>query len=104
MVHRSNGAGISLSGHWSLSGVVLQMATLPTFDRLEDGLGKLFRIDCSGIRSVDMTGLQLLYVWIQCAGIRGMKAVLINLPEFMQQTINRLGLEKCFSAFYANAA
>jgi ABC-type transporter Mla MlaB component len=104
MAHRSNGAGINLSGHWNLSGVVLQIASLPTLDKVESGLGKFFNIDCSEIRSIDMSGLQLLYVWMQCARLRGMKAMLINLPEIMLQALKRPGLEKCFSDFCADVA
>jgi len=44
MVHRSNGTGINLSGHWNLSGVVLQIASLPSLDKLESGLEKFFNI------------------------------------------------------------
>ena len=103
MANQGNGAGFKLSGNWNLSGVVLQIESLSTFHQLESGLEKLFCIDCSEISSVDMSGLQLLYVWMQCVSLRGGKPELINLPEGMQETINRLGLEKCFSDFYMEA-
>jgi ABC-type transporter Mla MlaB component len=99
MEYRSNGVEINLSGHWNVSGVVLQIASLPTLDKVDSGLGKYFKINCSEIRSIDMSGLQLLYVWIQCASLCGMKAMLINLPEVMLKAIKRLGLERCFSIF-----
>jgi len=103
VTNQTNCAGIKLSGHWNLSGVVLQIESLSTLHKLSSGLEKLYRIDCSEINSVDMTGLQLLYVWMQCISLRGLKPELINLPEGMQQTIKRLGLEKCFSDFYTDA-
>jgi len=94
--------GIDLSGHWNLSGVVKQMESLPVLLHLESGREKLYRIDCSGISSIDMSGLQLLYVWMQCVSMRGVKPALINLPAGMQQTIKTLGLENCFSDFYTD--
>ena len=94
--------GIALSGHWNLSGLVQQIESLPVLHHLESGREDLYRIDCSGISSVDMSGLQLLYVWMQCVGMRGAKPALINLPAGMQQTIKTLGLENCFSDFYTD--
>jgi len=96
--------GIALSGHWNISGVVHQMASLPVLHHSEFGRDNLFRIDCSEISSVDMSGLQLLYVWMQCVSMRGVKPALVNLPEGMHQTIKRLGLEKCFSDFYTDSS
>jgi ABC-type transporter Mla MlaB component len=91
--------GINLSGHWNLSGLVHQIESLSDVHQLEPHPGRLYRIDCSEIRSVDMSGLQLLFVWIQCIRMRGVKPELINLPDGMQQTIKTLGLENCFSDF-----
>jgi len=99
MSNHAYGTGIKLSGHWNLSGLVHQIESLSTIQQPESGLGKLFRIDCSEINSVDRSGLQLLYTWMQCVSMRGVKPALINLPEGMQQTIRTLGLENCFSDF-----
>lgn len=100
MANCINGTGIKLTGHWNLSGLVHQIESLSTLHKLEHGLGKHFRIDCSEINSVDRSGLQFLYVWMQCIGMRGVKPELVNLPEDMQQTIKTLGLENCFSDFH----
>jgi anti-anti-sigma regulatory factor len=100
--NHTNETGIKLSGHWNLSGVVHQIESLPTLPQLESGREKLVFIDCGEIRSVDMCGLQLLYVWMQCISLRGVKPELINLPEGMQQTIKQMGLEKCFTDFYTD--
>jgi anti-anti-sigma regulatory factor len=97
-------ADVKLTGNWNLSGVVLQIESLSTLHKLESGLEKIFRIDCSEINSVDMSGLQLLYVWIQCVSLRGVKPELINLPEGMQKAIKRLGLTNSFSEFFTDAA
>lgn len=87
---------IDLSGHWNLSEVVHQIKSLPTMCELESGEDECFRIDCSKISSIDISGLQLLYVWMQCVSLRGVKPKLINVPKDMHQTIKKLDLEKCF--------
>src|SRR5690242_11273841 len=102
MANRITSTGIKLSGNWNLSGVVVQIEALSTLHHLESGLEKLFmekliNVDCSDISSVDLSGLQLLHVWMQCISLRGAKPELINLTEDMQQTIRRFGLEKWFA-------
>lgn len=66
MAHYTNGTGITLTGHWNLSGLVHQIESLSTLHKLEHDPGKLFRIDCSEINCVDRSGLQFLYTWMQC--------------------------------------
>ena len=61
-------------------------------------------IDCKQIDTIDMSGLQLLHVWVQCVRARGVKTQLINLSESMQQTIRRLGLGQCFTDNYPDSA
>jgi len=90
------GTGIKLTGNWNLSGLVLQIESLSTPLQTESNLEKPYRIDCSEIRNVDMSGLQLLQVWMQCISMRGVKPELINPPEGMLQTIRQFGLEKSF--------
>ena len=79
-------AGIALSGRWNLSEEVHQMASLPVLLQVESERENKYLIDCSEISSVDMSGLQLLYVWMQCVSMRGVKPALINLPEGMLHT------------------
>jgi ABC-type transporter Mla MlaB component len=57
---------------------------------------KNIRIDCGRIRSADISGLQLLYVWMHCARFRGVEPELVNLPVNLQQLMHRMGLEHCF--------
>ncbi len=104
MVTRTNGTGIKLSGHWNLSGAVRQIESLSTVHQPESGPENLSSVDCSGINSIDISGLQLLHVWLQCVRLRGGQPKLINLPESMQQTIEHLGLKNCFAGFYTDAA
>jgi anti-anti-sigma regulatory factor len=58
--------------------------------------GNKILIDCSGVRIADLSGLQLLYVWMQCASLWGVESELVNLPDRLQQTIHTLGVEHCF--------
>lgn len=94
-----------LTGDWTIAGVVTQV------DTLTDSLQKLaseqhtdLHVDCASINSIDMSGLQLLHVWLQCAKMRGIKTRLINLPEDMQKAIHNLGLHQAFSDSYPDAA
>lgn len=96
MANSASRSEINLSGHWNLSEVVHQITSLPDLGDLTAGEDASIRIDCSKIRSIDMRGLQVLYVWMQCVSLRGFTSRLINVPKAMHQTIKRLDLEKCF--------
>jgi ABC-type transporter Mla MlaB component len=58
---------------------------------------KNIRIDCALIHKADISGLQLLYVWMQCARFRGVETELVNLTDALQQVLFRLGLGHCFT-------
>ena len=86
-----------LSGDWSISGVVKQVDSLShSLQKLESGPNKKLHVDCGNINSIDMNGLQLLHVWIECARMRGMEVQLVNLPDSMYKTIQQLGAGQCF--------
>ena len=57
---------------------------------------KYIRIDCGKIGEADMSGLQLLYVWMQCARFRGVEPHLINIPEYLRSAMHRMELGHCF--------
>ncbi len=63
---------------------------------------KKIRIDCGKIHSADMSGLQLLYVWMHCARFRGVEPELVNLSDALQRSMQNLGLEHCFSGISAH--
>jgi len=87
-----------LSGDWSISGVVSQVDSLSqTLQNLEADQNKKLHVDCARINKIDMSGLQLLHVWRECASMRGIEARLVNLPEHMQQTIRQSGFEQHFA-------
>lgn len=83
-----------LTGNWNTSELVVQLDSLSSVHQCVYETGNILHIDCSEIQSVDMTGLQLLYAWMQCVSIRGAKPVMINLPQDMQQSIKLFGFEK----------
>ena len=94
-----------LSGDWTISGVVSQMDSLScSLQKLASTRKKRIHIDCTHIDSIDISGLQLLHVWMHCARMRGVHAQLINLSDDMQQTIRRLGLTNSFTDNYPDAA
>lgn len=64
--------------------------------KLESLGGKYLRIDCGRVRDVDISSLQMLYVWMQCARIRGVESVLVNLPDMLHATLRKFGMENCF--------
>jgi anti-anti-sigma regulatory factor len=95
----------NLAGDWTISGVVGQLDSLSSsLDKLESAKKKRVHIDCGKIDAIDMSGLQLLHVWLELVKMRGMEADLVNLPADMQQNIRHLGLGQCFTDNYSNAA
>ena len=68
-----------------------------SLQQIDSGGEKNIRIDCGRVREVDISGLQLLSVWMQCARFRGVEPELVNLPDSLQQTMQRMGLRHCFT-------
>lgn len=64
--------------------------------QIASGGEKNIHINCGRIRAADISGLQLLYVWMQCARFSGVEPELINLPDSLQQDMQRLGIGHCF--------
>ena len=86
-----------LTGDWTITGVVGQIDSLQSsLTKLESARKKSVHIDCEKIEAIDMSGLQLLHVWLELVKIRGIEAQLLNLPDHMHQDIHRLGLGQCF--------
>lgn len=57
---------------------------------------KILRIDCRKVKSADFSGLQLLYVWMQCARFRGIEPELVHLSGALQQCLVTLGIGRDF--------
>jgi anti-anti-sigma regulatory factor len=68
-----------------------------SLQKVEVAGAKNIRIDCRKIHSADTSGLQLLYVWMQCAKFRGIDSVLVNMPDNLQQSMMSMGFEDCFA-------
>lgn len=94
-----------LTGDWTIAGVVVQCQHLSrSLQELECGRKKKLHIDCGNIASIDMSGLQLLHVWMELIRMRGVEARLMNLPDEMQQVVYRLGLGQSFTDNYPDVA
>ena len=68
-----------------------------SLQQIVSGSEKNIRIDCGKVRTADSNGLQLLYVWMQCARFRGVEPELVNLSDSLQHTMQTMGIGHCFS-------
>jgi ABC-type transporter Mla MlaB component len=95
----SEGTVAHLRGDLTHSGVTHNIinSLAASLEMIAIGGNKYFRIDCAGICSADISGLQLLYVWMQCSRFRGVEPELVNLPYNLSQTMQRLGFGNCFT-------
>ena len=93
------GVATNLSGDWTMNGISHQVQSLMAISSGVGGgvaqTGKLV-VDCSGIKEIDISGLQLLYVWLQCLKIKGLRAELVNFSDGMRSTVQKVGLHKFF--------
>lgn len=88
-----------LQGDLTHSGVDINIirSLAVSLQQFASGGEKNVRIDCGRIRAVDISGLQMLYVWMQCARFRGVEPELVNLPDSLQQALQKLGLGQFFT-------
>lgn len=75
--------------------IIKSLAAL--LQKFASGGKKSIRIDCGRIGTADIGGLQLLYVWMQCARFRGMQPELVNLSGSLRQWMQGMGIENCFA-------
>lgn len=94
----TKGTVAHLSGDLTHSGVTRNIVKLlaVSLQKIVSVGEKKIRIDCGRIRSADIRGLQLLYVWMHCARFRGVEPELVNLPAKLQRTMQSMGLKHCF--------
>lgn len=82
------GTGARLDGDWTLTGVTRDIDSLAhSLQQLEPGSEKNLRIDCGQMKEADISGLQLLNVWMECARFRGVEPKLVNVPESLQHAM-----------------
>ena len=80
-----------------MTGVVNQLDSLNrTLNILDSDQNKILHVDCTKVNNIDMSGLQLLHVWRECAGIRGVELRMINVPDQMHRVIKSVGLGQSF--------
>src|ERR1039457_2508997 len=88
-----SGSMAHLEGDWTHAGVTESSIELLTdaLQQIEPGVAKGFQIDCRNVRAIDITGLQLLYVWMQCVKLRGVEPDLVNPSNNLQQAFRSVG-------------
>jgi len=92
----SSAATTHLTGDWTIAGVVQQVSRLTEFEIGCARSGVTVVVDCSGIAGIDLSGFQLLYVWLQCIQLRGLRPKLVNMPEWMREAQELQGVSQVF--------
>jgi ABC-type transporter Mla MlaB component len=71
---------VHLEGDWTLAGITLSAieSLSVALQQFEHGVAKRLQIDCRDVIAIDITGQQLLDVWMQCARLRGVEPELIT--------------------------
>lgn len=106
MKTEQTGVATNLSGDWTMNSISHQIESLLAISTDVGDLvprNKTLVVDCSGISKIDMSGLQLLYVWQQCLQIRGLQAELVNLSDGMRSTVQQVGLHTIFKSSHDSA-
>jgi ABC-type transporter Mla MlaB component len=95
----TEGTVARLQGDLTHSGATHNIIDLlaASLQKIVSGEDKNIRIDCGRIGAADFSGLQLLYVWMQCARFRGVEPELVNLSDSLLQTLQSMGLSHCFA-------
>jgi ABC-type transporter Mla MlaB component len=100
-----DGSTAHLQGDLTHSGVTQNIITslAVSLQKMESAVEKNIRIDCAKVKSADISGLQLLYVWMQCARFRGVGTELVNLSKALKKDMQKIGLRHCFIGNCANS-
>jgi anti-anti-sigma regulatory factor len=102
MTVRMVGTVVHLEGDWTMSGVADNLGSLVlTLNQLESEGEKNIQINCEQIEETDTSGLQLLYVWVECARLRGIEPKLANVTDRMKRAIREFGFSQNFSDRYS---
>jgi anti-anti-sigma regulatory factor len=86
--------------HFGVTNNIINLLAV-SLQKIVSGGDKNIFIDCERICKADISGLQLLYVWMQCARFRGVEPALVNLSDSLRLAIRRMGFEHCFKCFSA---
>jgi ABC-type transporter Mla MlaB component len=84
--------GACLEGNWTINSIKMDRidSLAGSLTDLDSVFRRTLQIDCSAVTAIDTTGLELLYVWMQCAKIRGFEPELINLPADVHSALRNL--------------
>jgi ABC-type transporter Mla MlaB component len=85
------GTEARLEGDWTLTGVARNIDSLAlSLQQIKPGSEKSLRVDCGQMKEVDISGMQLLNVWMQCARYRGVEPMLVNVPNNLRHAMKVL--------------
>lgn len=86
MAIHMTGTEALLDWNWTFAAVTEQIDKLIiSLEQLEVEKGKKVQIDCGLVSEADASGLQLLMIWLECARMRGVEPVLVNISVRLQQ-------------------
>ena len=98
MATLATGSRHYLEGDWTLTGVTKQLGGLSSsLQKLKSANHKSVHIDCSKIEAIDLSGLDLLRVWVELLKIHGVEPNIVNPTDYVQNNIHRLGVNQCFA-------
>lgn len=99
MTSYAAGTVAHLQGDLTHSGVTKNIinSLAVSLHKITSGGYKNIHIDCERIRTADISGLQLLFVWMQSARFRGVEPELINLSYSLRQAMQSMGFGHCFT-------
>lgn len=104
MAIHMTGTEALLEGDWTISGVTRNLDSLAlSLQQIQLGSEKKLRVDCGQMEKADISGLQLLNVWMQCARFRGVEPILVNVPKRLQHAMQVL-VGQCTLDTYPDAA
>lgn len=94
----SNGSITHLQGDMTHAGITLNIinSLAEALQRATVAGEKKIQVVCDKIMSADISGLQLLSVWMQCARLRGVEPELVNLPEKLKKDMLKLGMNHLY--------
>jgi ABC-type transporter Mla MlaB component len=87
-----------IGGDWSIAGIALQAKPLTELSNRCHEATRTVALDCGDIKSIDLSGFQLLYVWMHCLHLKGLQPKLVNVPDFMRESQRRLGIAPLFDS------
>lgn len=92
-IHMS-GCIASLKGDWTVASVSQSSidSLAVALQQIEPCSAEGLHIDCRDVSAIDFYGQQILNVWMQCASLRGVESELVNPPNNLHQTFQKLGL------------